>query len=136
MSLLISFFSGLIFGLGLIVSGMTNPVKVIGFLDIFGQWDPSLAFVMMGAILVGFFAFRHTKKTHKTLLGETAHLPTGHQIDRPLLLGAALFGIGWGLAGYCPGPALGSLLSGGLKPFIFTASMIAGMMIFHRLHQS
>ncbi len=136
MALFISFISGLIFGIGLIVSGMTNPAKVIGFLDIAGKWDPSLGMVMVGAILVGFFAFRHVKKTHKTLLGETAHLPTGQQLDRPLLLGAAIFGIGWGLAGYCPGPALASILTGGIKPLIFCASMVAGMLIFNRTHQN
>lgn len=131
MQFFISFISGLIFGLGLIVSGMANPAKVIGFLDIFGQWDPSLAMVMIGAIFVGFFAFRHVKKTHHTLLGEVAHLPTGQHIDRSLILGAAIFGIGWGLAGYCPGPAIGSLLTGSIKPVIFTASMVAGMLLFN-----
>lgn len=134
MTLLLSFISGLMFGVGLIVSGMTNPAKVIGFLDVTGRWDPSLGLVMAGAVLVGFFAFRHVKQTHKTLLGEAAHLPTGQHIDRPLLAGAALFGIGWGLAGYCPGPALASLLAGEIQPVIFTLSMVAGMLLFNRTH--
>ncbi|MES2932807.1 MAG: YeeE/YedE family protein [Pseudomonadota bacterium] len=122
--------AGLLFGLGLIVSGMTDPSKVIGFLDLFGDWNPSLLFVMVGAILVAAYAFRFTAKRSQALLGGPISLPTAHQIDRRLVLGALLFGIGWGLAGYCPGPALVSLTTGGSKPWIFTLAMLAGMGIF------
>jgi uncharacterized membrane protein YedE/YeeE len=125
--------TGLIFGLGLIVSGMTNPAKVIGFLDLAGSWDPSLAFVMGGAILVGFFAFRLAGRRAKSWLGALMHLPTARAIDRRLIVGGLTFGAGWGLAGYCPGPALTSLLSGGSKPVIFVLAMLAGMAIFEVL---
>jgi len=93
------FLVGLLFGLGLILSGMTDPGKVIGFLDILGEWDPSLALVMAGAIAVGFFAFAFAKKRTANFLGGDLHLPTNHQIDKPLVIGAVLFGAGWGLAG-------------------------------------
>lgn len=119
--------AGLVFGLGLIVSGMTNPSKVIGFLDVFGTWDPSLAFVMVGAIFVGFFSFRYAAVLPNSLLGNAMHLPKTAHIDRPLILGAAIFGIGWGLVGYCPGPALASIFSGNVNALIFTLAMMVGM---------
>lgn len=130
MQLIIAFASGLIFGLGLIISGMANPGKVLGFLDLAGAWDPSLAFVMIGAILVGFFAFRFALQREKSLLGEVMRMPTATQIDKRLVLGGITFGIGWGLAGYCPGPAMASLASGSIKPIIFVIAMLVGMAIF------
>ena len=130
MQLLAALVAGLIFGLGLILSGMTDPSKVIGFLDLAGPWDPSLAFVMGGAVLVGLVAFRIARTRSKTILGGPLRLPEATHIDRRLLLGGLAFGVGWGLAGFCPGPALASLATGGSKALIFTAAMLAGMMIF------
>jgi len=127
------FFVGLLFGLGLILSGMTDPSKVIGFLDIFGLWDPSLALVMGGAIAVGFFAFTLAKKRTVNFLGGALHLPKSSQIDKPLVIGAVLFGAGWGLAGFCPGPALVSLASGQIKAAAFVVFMLAGMQLFEIL---
>jgi uncharacterized membrane protein YedE/YeeE len=136
MQLLIALIVGLVFGIGLIVAGMTDPAKVQGFLDLAGNWDPSLAFVMGGAILVGLLAFRFAGKRERSLLGEVMQLPTATQIDRRLVLGSLAFGVGWGLAGYCPGPALASLASGNIKPLIFTAAMVAGMGIFELLERA
>jgi uncharacterized membrane protein YedE/YeeE len=124
------FLVGLLFGLGLILSGMTDPSKVLGFLDIFGVWDPSLALVMGGAIAVGFFAFALAKKRTVNFLGGALHMPTSRQIDKPLVIGAVLFGAGWGLAGFCPGPALVSLASGQIKAAAFVVFMLAGMQLF------
>ena len=124
------FLVGLLFGLGLILSGMTDPGKVIGFLDLAGQWDPSLALVMGGAIAVGFFAFAIAKKRTVNFLGGALHLPKSNQIDKPLVIGAVLFGAGWGLAGFCPGPALVSLASGNAKGAFFVAFMLVGMQLF------
>lgn len=130
MHIFLALVAGLIFGIGLIISGMTDPSKVIGFLDLAGQWNPSLGFVMAGAILVGVIAFQFASKRDKSLLGDVMRLPTATQIDRRLVLGGLAFGAGWGLAGYCPGPALASLVSGGAKPLIFVAAMVTGMAIF------
>jgi uncharacterized membrane protein YedE/YeeE len=130
MQILMALVAGLVFGLGLIAGGMTNPAKVLGFLDLAGRWDPSLAFVMGGAVLVGFFAFRVAAKRTQTLLGTAMHLPGRGDLDRRLVLGSMLFGAGWGLAGYCPGPALASLASGGIKPLVFAGSMLAGMAVY------
>ena len=127
------FFVGLLFGLGLIISGMTDPEKVIGFLDISGAWDPSLALVMAGAIAVGFFAFAIAKKRTVNFLGGALHLPKSNQIDKPLIIGAVLFGAGWGLAGFCPGPALVSMASGQVKGALFMVFMVAGMQLFEVL---
>ena len=124
------FLVGLLFGLGLILSGMTDPGKVLGFLDISGLWDPSLALVMAGAIAVGFFAFTIAKKRTVNFLGGALHLPKSNQIDKPLVIGAMLFGAGWGLAGFCPGPGLVSLASGNLKAAVFVALMLVGMQLF------
>ena len=132
MQLLMSFLTGLVFGLGLILSGMTDPSNVIGFLDLAGNWDPSLAFVMGGAILVGSFAFQFAKGGRKAWLGDVIRLPTATQIDKRIVLGALIFGIGWGLSGYCPGPALTSLAQGG-KPVVFVLAMLAGMAIYEIL---
>lgn len=122
--------AGLVFGIGLILGGMTDPGKVIGFLDLAGAWDPSLAFVMGGAILVGLFAFGVAGRRTTSFLGGAMHLPTNRDIDRPLVLGSLAFGVGWGLAGYCPGPALVSLGSGQLDAALFVAAMLAGMLIY------
>ena len=130
MSALSAFASGLVFGIGLILSGMTDPGKVIGFLDLFGVWDPSLAFVMAGAILVGFFAFAFARRRAKTFFGGALHLPQKRDIDNRLIGGGLLFGIGWGLAGYCPGPALVSYGAGHEKAAIFVAAMLGGMVLY------
>ena len=122
--------SGLVFGLGLIVSGMANPAKVLGFLDLAGAWDPSLAFVMGGAILVGFFAFLIAKKRTRSFIGAEMKLPTTSSIDNRLLTGSALFGAGWGVAGFCPGPGLVALGMGEPKALVFVGAMLAGMAIF------
>jgi uncharacterized membrane protein YedE/YeeE len=129
MQTIFAFIVGLVFGIGLIVSGMTNPAKVQGFLDLAGRWDPSLAFVMGGAIVVGLAAFRLAGKRERSLLGAAMRLPTARQVDRRLVLGGLAFGVGWGLAGYCPGPALASIALGG-KPLVFAAAMVAGMALF------
>lgn len=126
----IEFLVGLLFGLGLLLSGMTDPGKVIGFLDISGLWDPSLAFVMGGAILVGFFAFTVAKKRTQSFLGGAMQLPTASHIDRRLVVGSALFGAGWGVAGFCPGPALVSMAAGQPKAAVFVVAMLAGMALF------
>ena len=133
--MLISFICGLIFGVGLIISGMANPEKVLGFLDLAGKWDPSLAFVMAGAILVGFFAFLYAKRRKTTLLGKELKLPTAKHIDRRLVLGSILFGAGWGLAGFCPGPALVALGTGLPKAIVFIVAMLAGMGLFELIER-
>jgi uncharacterized membrane protein YedE/YeeE len=127
--------SGLIFGLGLIVSGMADPGKVLGFLDLAGNWDPSLALVMGGAVAVGLLAFALAKRRSATYLGEALRLPTSRDIDRRLVLGSTLFGIGWGIAGFCPGPALTSLGTGNPKALLFVLGMLAGMAIFALLER-
>ena len=127
---LISFAGGLIFGVGLIFAGMTDPSKVIGFLDVAGSWDPSLAFVMGGAILVGVIAFRFARKRTVNLLGGMLTLPDQHDIDKRLVIGSLVFGIGWGMAGFCPGPAVTSLGTGNTKAALFVLAMIAGMLVF------
>lgn len=124
------FFVGLLFGLGLLLSGMTDPAKVLGFLDLFGMWDPSLALVMGGAIAVGFFAFALAKKRTMNFLGSVLHLPKSTQIDKRLVLGGLTFGAGWGLAGFCPGPGIVSMASGEVKAALFVAAMVAGMVLF------
>lgn len=131
--LILSLLSGLVFGLGLIVSGMSNPAKVLGFLDLAGAWDPSLALVMGGAIAVAMPAFWLARRRSTALLGEPMQLPVSLRIDRRLLLGSLAFGAGWGIAGFCPGPALVSLLAGQGKAWIFVAAMLAGMAIFEWL---
>ena len=121
------FLVGLLFGVGLLISGMTDPGKVLGFLDLLGAWDPSLALVMGGAIVVGFFAFAVAKKRTLSFFGGTMQLPVSETIDKRLLTGAVLFGAGWALAGFCPGPALVSFASGEAKAACFVAAMLAGM---------
>lgn len=125
-----SFFAGLVFGLGLIISGMANPAKVLGFLDLSGAWDPSLAFVMAGAIAVGMVAFMLARRRTVSILGAEMRLPSARHIDRRLIAGSLLFGIGWGIAGFCPGPGLVALGMGEVKALVFVAAMLAGMGIF------
>lgn len=129
MQRVIAFLVGLLFGWALLLSGMTDPGKVLGFLDLFGAWDPSLAFVMGGAIAVGFFAFALARRRTRTFLGGALHLPAADAIDKPLVAGSLLFGAGWGLAGFCPGPAIVSLASGQAKAAVFVAAMLAGMLV-------
>lgn len=119
--------AGLLFGLGLVVSGMAQPAKVVGFLDLSGDWDPSLAFVMLGAIAVHFLAYRLVPRLARPLWAPRWEIPTRRDLDWRLLAGAALFGAGWGLGGYCPGPALTGAVSGASSTLLFTGSMLAGM---------
>lgn len=133
----VSFLIGLLFGAGLLVSGMSNPAKVLGFMDLAGQWDPSLALVMAGAIGIAMPGFMLAKKREQAILGGTLQLPTNTVIDRRLLIGSGLFGIGWGLAGICPAPVLtlpgaGALLKGG----VFLIAMLAGMLLLDLLERS
>ena len=125
-----SLLAGLVFGLGLIVSGMANPAKVIGFLDLAGRWDPSLALVMAGAIAVGAIAFAIARTRTASLLDAPMKLPSEQRIDRRLLAGALVFGVGWGIAGFCPGPALVAIGMGSTKAVVFVVAMLAGMGIF------
>ena len=125
----LSLVSGLLFGLGLIAGGMTQPLKVKAFLDLFGAWDPSLALVMGGAIVVGLVAFAAARKRSLAFSGEPIEWPTLTRIDTRLLLGGVLFGVGWGIAGFCPGPALVALGSGFGPAAIFVAAMLAGMLV-------
>lgn len=127
----VAFVSGVVFGLGLLLSGMTNPVVVLSFLDIAGDWRPDLAFVMGGGLLLGLPVFAWLEGRGKTLLGSALALPNTQSIDRKLLLGAALFGAGWGLAGFCPGPALVAMSMGLPEAWIFGLSMLLGMALYH-----
>ena len=129
------FVVGLLFGLGLMLSGMTDPGKVIGFLDLFGNWDPSLALVMGGAIAVGFFAFALAKKRTTNFFGGALHLPKSTQIDKRLIWGNVMFGAGWGLAGFCPGPALVSMAAGQDKALVFVLSMVFGMIVYELIQR-
>ena len=128
--------SGLVFGFGLILSGMANPAKVIGFLDIAGSWDPSLAFVMGGAIAIGFFAFKYAETRDTTLLGEELNLPRNNTVDKRLIGGSLVFGAGWGLGGFCPGPGLVSLGMGYSGGIIFALSMVVGMLAFELIQKN
>lgn len=130
MQVFASLLAGLVFGLGLILSGMADPAKVLGFLDLAGHWDPSLAFVMAGAIAVGSLAFGIARRRELSLLGAQMRLPSARHIDRRLVGGSLVFGIGWGLAGFCPGPALVGLGMGEPRAVLFVAAMLAGMGLF------
>ncbi|MEX3951253.1 DUF6691 family protein [Paraburkholderia sp. EG287B] len=130
-----AFACGLLFGIGLLVSGMANPAKVLGFLDLAGNWDPSLAFVMAGAIAVAAPAFWLARKRASSLAGAPIQLPTSRRIDGRLIGGALLFGAGWGLAGFCPGPALVAAGGGQPRAWLFVAAMLAGMAIFALLER-
>jgi uncharacterized membrane protein YedE/YeeE len=124
-----AFGAGALFAIGLAIAGMTKPSKVVGFLDVAGAWDPSLAFVMIGAIAVHFVAFRLVLRRRTPLFDVTFHVPTRTDIDRRLLGGAALFGVGWGLGGFCPGPAIVSVASGSVGAAVFIVGMTVGMFI-------
>jgi uncharacterized membrane protein YedE/YeeE len=128
--MLVALFAGALFGLGLAVSGMTNPAKVIGFLDFAGGWDPTLAFVMGGALLVTIPAFRLILGRPRPILAGNFALPAKSTLDARLLGGAALFGVGWGLSGFCPGPAVVALVTGLTPVFAFVAAMVAGMVLY------
>lgn len=125
-----AFLCGLVFGLGLLVSGMANPAKVLGFLDLAGRWDPSLAFVMAGAITLAALGFRLARTRKTSVLGAPMQLPTATRIDARLVGGSLLFGVGWGLAGFCPGPALVNAGSGEPRAWLFVAAMLAGMALY------
>jgi len=133
MTALIAFVSGLVFGLGLIASGMANPAKVLGFLDLGGPWDPSLAFVMGGAVLITAVGFAVLRRRRASLTGEPLRWPTATRIDLRLALGSLAFGAGWGLAGFCPGPALVAAAAGVPQALVFVAAMLAGMAIYSAL---
>jgi uncharacterized membrane protein YedE/YeeE len=130
MQFVLVFAIGLLFGIGLIVSGMTDPGKVLGFLDLAGSWDPSLLFVMGGAVLVAGIGFRLARRRGQTVFGAPITLPGATAIDRRLVLGSLVFGAGWGLAGFCPGPVLASLGTGRVEPLLFCLAMVAGMGVF------
>ena len=127
---LVALFAGMLFGLGLAISGMMNPAKVVGFLDVAGGWDPTLAFVMGGALLVTVPAFRLILGRPRPILADGFALPTKSALDGRLLGGAALFGVGWGLSGFCPGPAVAALVTGLTPVFAFVAAMMAGMVLY------
>ena len=135
MNTLFSLLAGLVFGIGLIVSGMSNPAKVLGFLDLAGKWDPSLALVMGGAVAVGLVAYALAKRRQTTWLGLPMSIPGATHIDRRLVIGSLLFGVGWGLAGICPGPALVLVGAGVAKGMIFAVAMLAGMGVFEVLER-
>jgi uncharacterized protein len=130
MNIVFSFLAGLVFGLGLIVSGMSDPAKVLGFLDLAGKWDPSLALVMGGAVAVGIIAYALARRRQRSWLGLPMQIPTATHIDRRLVIGSLMFGVGWGLAGICPGPALVLVGAGVSKGFTFFIAMIVGMGVF------
>ena len=130
-----SLLAGLVFGLGLIVSGMANPAKVLGFLDLTGAWDPSLALVMGGAIGVGLLSFFFARQRTVSFLGAEMKLPAAHDITSRLVVGSLLFGVGWGVAGLCPGPGLVGLGMGEVKALVFVAAMLAGMALFEGLER-
>ena len=129
MKALMGLICGTLFGIGLTVSQMTDPNKVLGFLDIFGDWDPTLAFVMGGALLVTWLGYQWVFKSPKPLLAEKYNLPTSKIIDRPLIIGSVLFGAGWGLSGYCPGPAVANLAINSNEAFYFIGSMLVGFVL-------
>ncbi len=136
MLVIFAFLCGLIFGVGLLISGMANPEKVLGFLDLSQPWDPSLAFVMIGAIAVGIVGFALVKGKKRAFCGVPIMLPANNAIDRTLVLGAILFGLGWGLAGICPGPALVLLGAGVGKGLLFILAMLVGMWLVNRVRPS
>lgn len=129
MRLVISYLIGLIFGIGIALSGMANPAKVLNFFDIAGAWDPSLAFVMGGALIVTFIGYRVVLKRPAPIMSQSFQLPTRRDLDLPLLGGSALFGVGWGIAGFCPGGALPALGTGRSEVFVFVAALVAGIIV-------
>lgn len=131
--LIASFIAGIIFGLGLTISEMINPARVIGFLDVAGQWDPTLAFVMAGALAVSLPGYWLVLRRRQPVMAQQFYLPTKSKIDSRLISGAAIFGVGWGLGGFCPGPALAGLASGSLELLLFVIAMVAGQWLAVRL---
>ena len=131
-SLLGQYAIGVLFGWGLIISGMSNPQKILGFLDLAGNWDPSLMFVMMGAVIVGLAGFYVVSKRTEAFFGGALHIPTRRDITKPLIIGSLIFGAGWGIAGFCPGPALVALGAGHLKALVFLIAMLVGMELCDR----
>lgn len=127
MSVLVNFVLGVLFGAGLVISGMSNPAKVLNFLDVFGTWDASLAFVMAGAVATAFVGYRLVLRRERPVLASRFELPTKRHIDRPLMIGAAIFGIGWGLGGICPGPAFTLVASVSPGILVFLPAMFAGI---------
>ena len=123
---------GVIFGVGLALSDMINPARVLAFLDVAGAWDPTLLFVMGAALVPSAIAYLIRRRMTQPLMSERFAIPEGRELDRPLLIGAALFGIGWGLVGFCPGPAIAGLVLGAWQPWVFVAAMLAGMLL-HRI---
>jgi uncharacterized protein len=136
MSLLVQLFIGLLFGTGLVVAGMSDPQKVLNFLDVTaistGSWDPSLAFVLAGATSTTFIGYKLVLQRAKPIFETTFHLPTANKIDQPLILGSAIFGIGWGLSGFCPGPAFTALGTLNVSALLFVAAMLVGMIAARR----
>ena len=128
-TLISQYLIGVFFGFGLIISGMTNPQKILNFLDLAGSWDPSLLFVMGGAVLVGLAGFYLLTKRSQAFFGGALHVPTRRDISKPLVIGSIIFGVGWGIAGFCPGPAIVSIGSGQAKAVVFVIAMLAGMLI-------
>lgn len=124
--------SGIVFGLGLSLSGMLNPVRVQGFLDVFGNWDPSLAFVLGGAVAIAFVGVQVMKKMRHPAFDDSFHVPTNRRIDASLVIGSALFGLGWGIGGFCPGPAVASLSVGIPQTALFVVAMLIGMTVYDR----
>ncbi|RZF27291.1 hypothetical protein EVC45_23225 [Paraburkholderia sp. UYCP14C] len=135
MAIAISFVCGLLFGFGLLLSGMANPANVLGFLDIAGRWNPSLAFVMIGAVAVAAIGFAIATRRDSSLLGLPMQIPASARVTRRLILGSCVFGVGWGIAGFCPGPALVALGLGSAKAWLFVAAMLAGMAVFEWLER-
>lgn len=131
MRILTALLAGLVFGLGLVISGMANPAKVLGFLDLFGRWDPSLALVMVGAIAAALVPMQWVQRSGRNLRGEPVTLPGTSRFDRRLIVGSLLFGAGWGVAGFCPGPALVALGTGIPQAFLFVLAMLGGMALFN-----
>lgn len=135
MQIFVALLAGLIFGMGLIVSGMANPAKVLGFLDFAGKWDPSLAFVMAGAVALASLGFALARRRQHSFSGAPMRLPAATRIDHRLLAGSAVFGVGWGLAGFCPGPALVSAGAGESKAMLFVVAMLGGMAIYSAIER-
>ncbi len=133
MRLILSYLIGLIFGAGIAISGMANPAKVLNFFDVAGAWDPSLAFVMGGAVVVTFLGYRFVLRRPAPMLSQKFELPTRRDLDLPLIGGAAIFGVGWGIAGFCPGGALPALGTGQSEVFIFVAALLGGIIIARQL---
>lgn len=136
MVIVISFILGALFSTGLAISGMVNPNKVIGFLDIFGEWDPALAFVMAGGVMLNFVLFKFILKRNKPVLTSDFSIPSNKHIDKRLVIGSAMFGIGWGIGGVCPGPGLANLFLFDPKVIVFVVFMLIGMFLFNKLNKA